>query len=509
MDNSPNPLMKLELPRRWEFLEEKAAERDLKPSDFVEKVEDAAQHLDTLLARINRSGGGFFEVIYGLSGSGKTTFIKTLPRFFDVVVHSFDKATSLLQLPEFIEQTYVSDGKPRIILIEKRDLPSDDEVAESERMLADLLETFRLPKKGSCLVLWPITKTTAAQAIAKIAWETGRDSVADPTTKGIYNFKGLPKEKYFLVADTTCKNLTGDGLNAFGIGNDIVNSILPSCETIADFFASIDTAAEASRENTWSVLRERVRARLWIVLPGDSLSVIESSVKALTQGSKNRIDIDLLVEALDQPESSAPLYIAGWKKRRGSFAHLLRAIDLRLFGLPPNISLAAVRAFGDESVKSILKQKTVPLESAKNALKSSRIYKMILAELGIESAPFAGIREIKPETENEYRRMQALASKGDKALNKCLGQLLQACLADDAPAAQITSEKMSLPNSKLKPDVLIFLGGNDYICLEPTWRSTGTGIPGEVEAGQNTLQEAHIKIYLLNKASQYVEDMGL
>lgn len=509
MDDVTNPLVKLELPRRWEHLVDKAEAQQLKAADFVEKVDDASQHIDILLTRIQRNGGGFFEIIHGLSGSGKTTFIKTLPRFFDVVVHSFDKSHNLIEISNFIEQTFVPNGKPRIILIEKRDIPSKEDLADSERMLANILEAFRVPNKGSCLILWPITNTTSASTIAQMAWETGRDSVVDTTSKGIYQFRGLPKQKFHQVADTTCKNLTGDGLAAFGISDAVVNAILPECETIADFFAKVDAEAEATRTQIWSVLRERVRPHLWIVLPGDTVPAIESSVKALTQGSKNRIDIDLLIEALDQPEGSAPLYIAEWKKRRDSFAHLLRAIDLRLFALPPNVSLAAVRAWGEPHLKGALRQQTINLEAAKNALKSSRLYKAVLIEIGLTPPPYAGVRDVKQETEDEYRRIQVFAAKGDKSLNKCLGTLFQSCLVDDAPGVSIVSEKKSLPNSTLKPDIMISLGGNQFICLEPTWRTTGVGVEDEVKPGQNTVQEAHIKVYLLNKAAEYVQSLGL
>ncbi|MBF0250327.1 MAG: hypothetical protein HQL35_06825 [Alphaproteobacteria bacterium] len=508
MTTLENRLIKLELPRRWEFLVQRAEERDLSPADFVEKVEDSAGHIDNLLERINRNGGGVFEVVYGLSGSGKTTFLKTLPRFFDIKVHSFPKSEPLTQLPKFVEQTYVQNGSPRVVLIEKRDNPKASDVADAEPMLAELLETFRT-LEGSCLVLWPITKQKEARKIAEIAWLTGRDSVVDPSTRGIYDFTGLPKEKYFLVADATCKNLTGDGLDAFGITAAVVEALLPNCETIADFFASVDEEADKTRDATWSVLKERVRARLWIVLPGDVVRQIESTVKALTQGTRNRIDIDLLGEFIDRPGDSAPLYVADWKKRRASLAHLLRAIDLRLFGLPPNISLAAVRAFGNANVKGVLNHKTIAKESAKNAMKASRLYKALLTELGVETEPFSRAFDVKPETENEYRRLQALAAKGDKELNKCLGQLVTACLQDDAPNAVVSSEKASLPGSSLKPDVQVHLGGNDFICLEPTWRSTEIGIPDEIPGGQNTLTEAHIKMYLLDKATRYIDDLGL
>jgi hypothetical protein len=373
-------------------------------------------------------------------------------------------------------------------------------------MLADLLEAFRDPR-GSALVLWPVTREKEAHEIAKEAWVTGRDSVVDAQSKGIYKFKGLPREKYFPVADTTTRNLTGDGLEAFGIDLDKANSLLQGVETIADFFSAVDLYAESQREKTWSVLKTRVRARLWVVLPGDIPSAIHSTVSSLTQGIYNRVDLDLVGEFIDQPGNTA-LYVEEWKSRRAEIAHLLRAIDLRLFPLPPNVSLAAIRVFADENTRSVLKQKTAKPEDAKSALRASRLYKVLLSELGVESTPYSGMNRDSDETSNEYRRVQTMASKGDKQLNKALGLLLKSCLDEDSPNTVVATEKKSLPNCELKPDISIRLQSDDYICLEPTWRSTDSGIKGELEGGQNTLAEAHIKKYLLDKAAQYVKALG-
>lgn len=190
-------------------------------------------------------------------------------------------------------------------------------------------------------------------------------------------------------------------------------------------------------------------------------------------------------------------------------AHLLRAIDLRLFPLPPNVSLAAIRVFADEKTRTCLKQPTARLDDAKAAMRASRLYKAILSEVGVDTTPYAGSNRDVEETANEYRRAQATSSKGDKQLNKAIGLLLEACLAEDAPQVTVVSEKQELPNCELRPDVSIRLDINDYICLEPTWRSTDKGIPGELDGGQNTLAEAHMKKYLLEKATQYVKALDL
>lgn len=506
---TPNPLPILELPKRWEFLTLRARESGLDPAQFVERVDEAAERVDHLLTRIRAAGGGVLEIFFGLSGSGKTTFLQTLPRFFtDIRVAAFPKERPLAELPEFVRSSHVvDDAKSRIILIERRDNPSSADQDQAEKMLPELLEVFREPA-GAAVVIWPITLETAVNEIAQAAWKTGRDSVVDPESRGVYKFTGLPKERYFEIADTTARNLSGDGLEAFGVTLDDAAELLPNCDTIADFFNLVNSRASQQRKKTWSILKERVRVRLWVALPGDIVASINSTVSSLTQGTQSRLDIDLIGEFIDQPGNDA-IYIKEWRSRRGSLAHLMRALDVRLFGVPPNLALAAVRLFGDESIRGLLNNKSVNKETAKKAMKASRLYKAILREAGVDAEPFAGSRDVGEETSKEYRRIQKIASSSDKPLNKALALLIEACLKDDAPALEVVAEKQSIAGSSLKPDIRIKLKDKDFICIEPTWRSTDEGISGELDGGQNTLAEAHIKKYVLDKALTYVSDLGI
>ena len=187
----------------------------------------------------------------------------------------------------------------------------------------------------------------------------------------------------------------------------------------------------------------------------------------------------------------------------------MRALDVRLVGLPPNVALAAIRAYGDPDTKNLLKQGSTNAASARNTLRRSRLYKAIVTEAGETPEPFGGGGAIATETENEYRRIQATASKADASLNKALGVLIAETLKEDGIAANVVVEKQKLPGSRLRPDVQIQIADNSFICLEPTWRSTDTGIPGELKGGQNTLSPSHIKKYLLDKVTEYVKDLEL
>lgn len=504
-----NPLRKLELPRRWELLAQRAASVSVDPSVIVEKVDDAANRVDALMRRVRDGAGGVIEVFYGLSGSGKTTFFRTIPKFFSGVnLTLFPNTLPLRNLPSFIKNDYVSEDKNnRIVLIERRDNPTADDLSQLDETFGELVDVFREPD-GAAVVLWPVTNRESAQKIAETAWAVGRDSMADKQSNGQYHFKGVEKNRYWDLADTTSRTLTGDGLEAFGVTPDSARALLPKCDTISDYFAEVAALADTQRNETWSVLKARVIPRLWVVLPGDDELLIRGTADALTQGTKRKIDIDKIGELIDIPEKES-IYIAEWKKRRGQLAHLLRAIDVRLFDLPPNVALAAIRSCGDPSIKSLLNNQTTGIEQSKDAMKACRLYKAILEEAGVMATAFAGTRRLGRETADEYLRIQKRASSDDKPLNKALGQLIALCLADDAPTLKVLAEKRSLPGSNLQPDIQIELGIGEYICLEPTWRTSGARIDGGAKSAQNTLSEAHLKKYVLDKATSYVKDLGL
>jgi hypothetical protein len=239
-------------------------------------------------------------------------------------------------------------------------------------------------------------------------------------------------------------------------------------------------------------------------VPGDSAAASDQVVKALTQGSKGAVDIQLMQEYIDNASEDVQ-YIKEWRTRRAQLPHLMRVLDVRVFSLPPNVSVLAARAFGEKSVKDQLTKRNVATSAALSALKATRLYKEIASACGIEVSKYAGLRSVKAETEDEYLRIQKLAASNDKPLNKALGGCLESALLADGFTGLVTKEKKNLPQTGLQPDILVQISNKNYICIEPTWRSTGRQIGDEIEGRQATLTEAHIKKYVMDKALEFVK----
>lgn len=187
----------------------------------------------------------------------------------------------------------------------------------------------------------------------------------------------------------------------------------------------------------------------------------------------------------------------------------MRVFDVRLFALPPNVAVGAVRCFGSATARAPLKDQKKNLASATKAMKSTRLYKALLREFGKDVSSAAGGKNPGTTMVNEYRRVQQKSKSLDHELNKAVGALLEEALKKELPSLTVTAEKQALDGSSMIPDVLVTREQGDdirIVCLEITWRSTDKGVEREFEDGQNTLSERHIKKYLLGKVIEYVKD---
>ncbi|HVX40195.1 MAG TPA: hypothetical protein VHB25_11530 [Gemmatimonadaceae bacterium] len=494
------------LPKRFERLRDLAEESAADLTRIVRKVPDATQRIERLLKTVRDGGLGRFEVFLGASGSGKTTFLSTLPRFYQPVrVVPISDKVSLPDVASAIRRDWSPADDNQVFVMLERDNPVLDE-QEVRSFLEDLRRLFR-EREGRVLVIWPITDQAAAQLLARVAWQVGRDSVVDFASKGLFEFRGLPSSDYYEVADITTRSLNGgQSLEAFGLGHDIAAPLAHKAETISEFFGLLEEHAQEINAEFDQLLNERTVPSVWVCLVGDDTKELNLTVATLTQGTQKQIDIDRFIAVLDDPELDAA-YLKEWKKRRNEIAFVLRRLDVRLFEIPPNVALTAARAYGDAVVKGKLKRASGPTAEAIRATQKARVFQALA---GQPSTNVSKLRAATTETANEYRRIQSLAGKNDKALNKALAAAIQAALDDAGVAAVVTAEKRTIEaGSNLQPDIAVRFPDGRIVCLEPTWRTTGEAIPNETKEQQNTMTVGHIQQYLLAKLLEYVNDLNL
>nr|BDT32047.1 ATP-binding protein [Myxococcus sp. MH1] len=499
------PLPKLVLPARFEKLHEVAIAEKVPLENIVRKVDTATRRAEDLLRAVRDQGVGRFEFVLGLSGSGKTTFLRTLPVFYaGAPVHELPAAIQLSDVADHLRKHRAGTTESAFYVLFGRDNPQEDN--NTVRAFFESLRVLFREAEGGIVLLWPITDEAKAAEYARTAWEVGRDSIVDVATKGTFRFIGLEKQYFYDTADITTQTLNGGRtLETFGITRAEAEPIIREAETIAEFYGRLQVRSREINSLTGDVLKERVVPRVWILLAGDDAKEIYTTVTVLTHGIRNEVDVRRLLGYLDDPNLDAA-YLKEWKKRRERMAYLMTLLDVRVFVLPPNVTLGSVRIYGPDALKSALNLKTAALDQVAKALRSTAFYRAIL---DFTSATTGAPKATDPTTATEYNRLQQSAAKDDKSLNKALGALLDHTLKVDEVVCEIVSEKQSLPDSNLKPDVQVRLDGRGIICLEPTWRTTGEPIPDGRDDVQNTLTPGHIQQYVLKKVLSYVDDLGI
>lgn len=492
----------LNLPKRFEALERQASAQEYDLASVVQRIDTAATRLETLLRQVQFGAIGRFELFLGKSGAGKTTFFKTLTKFFSgTEVHEIPATIPLNEIANHIATRHTTPGNRHVWVMHDRDNQIVNE-AEAFEFLESLRVLFRKPE-GAVVICWPLTDEKSAKLISETAWSIGRDSVVDVESKGLYLFQGPPKSTYLNIADLTTRSLKGDGLEAFGITAAEATPLISESETIAEFYSRLEAKAAEITGRYKDLLKDKPIPSVWILVGGDDSRELNLTVASLTQGTNKSIDIDRITKFLDSPDLDAA-YLKEWKKKRSQIAFLMRLLDVRLFELPPNVALAAVRAYGDDDIKAPLSLKKVSAATATDTLSRAPFFKALCNE---DIGQSVYLRATEDETKKEYIRVQVSARSGDKKLNKCLAQAIFEGLKEKSIGATVIAEKQNA-HDNLKPDVLIALDDGKIFCLEPTWRSTGSEIPGEIKSRQNTLTTGHIQMYVLEKVLSYVNELG-
>lgn len=494
----------LKLPKRFELLEFQAKEAGAEISKIVKKIDSACEQINYLLSKIQIGGAGQFQLFCGESGSGKTTFLRTLPAFFEnISTHSFSAKDTYDDVINYIENSKITSGY-RVFIIDEKDNPSVNE--QDLRIFFEKIRILFRTQQGRILLIWPITDKKAAETIGRIAWEVGKESIS-PNKGPIYYFVGLSKDYYFETADDTVRNLnSGENLDSFGITQGGVSEILDKVDTIGEFYSQIEEVAYNINEEKWKILESKIKPKVWVLLLGDTSADLELTVRALTQGIENKIDIDRMCAFLDD-ESNKSSYLNDWRSRRTDAGFLLRFLDVRLFSIAPNLALSAVRVFGDKTVKENLKKQSENKKICLDAIKRSEFY-IALTE-GLDSSKKSAT-STNEETQKEYLRLQQTAKTNDKELNKAFAKALEYVFKEDSiKDITVKSEKQGLKGTNLKPDIEIDLPENKSVCLELTWRSTGQEVKDEISSKQSTLTIGHIQQYVLDKVMDYVKELGL
>ncbi|WNH09921.1 hypothetical protein [Thalassobellus suaedae] len=141
----------LRLPSRYEVLEREIAEKGLSITQIVQEVDNAKLEIQSLLKQLTYNKIGRFKIFYGISGAGKTTFLKTLTSFFtNIEIIIIPRQITIDEMPKFIIKEKTSSNN--IFVFEDRDNPNESD-EDLKIFFEELRVMFRQPE-GQVIVIW-------------------------------------------------------------------------------------------------------------------------------------------------------------------------------------------------------------------------------------------------------------------------------------------------------------------------------------------------------------------
>ncbi|WP_211716958.1 hypothetical protein [Nocardiopsis sp. MG754419] len=488
-ENSKNHILReLVFPARYEQLIDEVGPEFARL--LVAPPNSTLNIIETITESIKARGEGLFCPILALSGTGKTTLAHSLRTFFpahfsETVDHTGEVSYDSLNAT-------IKYAKGRIAADDERVIPINIDHREGNPAtgveIANIKRLLRDSGGGNrTLLLWPETTEEIAKEMADgYVRVAGRSPVDLPV----------------LIDGPTRDSWPGIAKNTLEVSNDVESlellGVNPNDYAASEFHSIGDYLRQISDDFTRRRIRilQETRRPIHLIVAIASESSDAGVLSQLTNSSRFGLaDASALLDATKTSEVGR-----WWMERRGLLTQMNLQLDVRLFGIPPSLSIPILRQYGPEDV-------------TRN-----------LIDLGIEqSGPYSINRKFSrsdfgkyidgtanPTFENRgtpsrvsLPAFSLLADVGftagrDKLLNKSVLKAVEGYLNSQGRDCSNFKAEKSLEFTPLIPDISFDLEGDTY-CVELTWRR------GEFLTSTN---RASIAAYVLKKMQNYARELG-
>lgn len=353
-DNIVQAIPRLVLPTRWEHLQPKIEDNSVL-RNIIRPVNQAMNVIRDIVEYLRTTGGCQVLVIRADTGSGKTTFLNTLPYYMqDVVFH-----TQTLDLQPLTDKeagnalwsinTY-QDGI-NLVILEGREKPESISDAYIQVILANINRLART-RGVPLLFVIPTIEEQVARSWCDHGMRVGDLIPEQQLYEGSrwYNFPGVPKDNYIEIAEETVRALNPpSNLYDFGISSDDVKSWVDTAPTIGKFIEILANKISFRRSAT-TVAFTGKRERIWIVYCSPDLRHYDHTylvLDGLVQDEKLRVSpAKLIPPNSDTPTSKHWRQSPQWPRLVASINYL----DVRLLNMPITAVVTAALAYADEKL---------------------------------------------------------------------------------------------------------------------------------------------------------------
>lgn len=463
------------LPDRFEGLNDTAGNKDV--TKIIVPVQSGIKKIKEYYEEISSSGRGAFLILLGNSGSGKTTFLRTLSIFIkDVEVVTL---TNDMNISDEINKISDSSCGFRVLIVEGRESILDMNNIEVTDAIHTINRFLRSVVGKQTLIVWPCNNQDIVDNLVETSRTVGGSSLLD-LEDTYFKFKGPDKNQFSQIAKQTVEFFNnGKTLLDFGVTDEIAESLTDECDTIGDYLKIVNKRVRKNKQFV-NELCVRNRCKMWIIVLG--LNEPSKDVEALTKGENLEADIQRLMVSTDAN------IVKEVKEIPDQIALLSNYLDTKIIYVPITDALAIVRNYSDEELKELMKKKGMSVfkdSSVQERLKNTELVRMILKDTKLMGKK--GTTGTNSKT--SFEKLLEISRTNDCLLNKSFGKaLFDNNYIDDYQV------EVNLGEGLTRRTDLLCKKDNEEIRLEFMWRTKTS--------------KAEISNYTLNKLYNYGKALG-
>lgn len=447
-------------------------------NDIIVEITEAIDKIREIRYEMHCSNSGYFLVIKGKSGCGKSTFINTLNIFFDSVeIKSID---ANIQLSKALPVLNPTRKDFRVIILEKRESYEEISTKTLEAELHAINDFIRSENGENSIIIWPTNSDQLVGGISLIGNNIGGASLIDDDS--IYRFSGPPKDMYYQITKNTFEYFNRDKtLLDLGISKEICNEILEDNDTLGDYINSIIKRIVKNEMAFYKKVNAQEIFSLWIVVIAGNNPTYE--LNTLTKGVYNSTDIESLLNIGDSN-------IAQRLRLNPKIGLLANKLNCKILSISPMSALSIIKSYQNDRLNGILKQYNISFNCKK--FKYETIMNSTLADALFDSQIKIRNQVVTKDERDEFSVITkcVAANNNDKILNKAIGEALINCKLID----NYETEKPLGIYENRRADLSCSKSGNLFN-LEMMWR--------------DSISEKDIAKYTLEKLFNYGVMLGL
>lgn len=463
------------LPDRFEGLHETAGDRDI--TKIIAPVDYGINMIQDIYEEIDSSGRGSFLILLGNSGSGKTTFLRTLNLFIENV--EILTISNEMDIRSEISKFAESEYELRVVIIEGRESILDMSNVEVTTAIHAINSFIRSVKGKKSLVVWPCNDKDIVDNLVETSRTVGGTSLLG-LENTYFSFEGPDKSQFVHIAKQTVELLNnGKTLLDFGITDEIADSYVNDASTIGEYLKLINSAVRKNK-NFVRNLKVKDHCKMWVIVLGQNQP--SKDVEALTKGEFLDADIQRLLV------STGANLVQDLKKIPDKIALLSNYLDTKIIYIPIIDALSIVRNYANDDLKSVMKTKGMSLK--KDAQIGERLQNSELVRMIQMDTKLMGKKGVTGSNSlNAFGKLLEISETNDRLLNDAFGRALQ----ENGYIEEYLTEQNFGGGLTRRTDLLCKISGKE-LRLEFMWR-------------KNT-SKAEIANYTLTKLYNYGRALG-